>query len=66
MAKHLSGEMRTKIEIMLRQGHTGYEIAYATGVSESTICKIRKKLQEQGWESLWHPVRGGFVSSGIY
>lgn len=66
MAKRISGEKRTMIETMLKQGRTGYEIAYETGVSEATICRIRKNLQEHGWTALWHPVYGGFVSTGIY
>ena len=58
--KKISVEKKEEVKMILRSGLVGYEVAEKTGVSISTVNKIRKELQREGFD-IWH--RGGVVSS---
>lgn len=60
----ISVEKKARIMSMLKSGYRGYEIAEATGVSEATITKYRKQLQNDGYQ-IWH-THGGVVASSMY
>lgn len=59
----ITAETREQIESMLKSGMTGADIAYATGCSQATICKIRKQVEASGY-NLWH--KGGALSAYAY
>lgn len=58
--KKISVEKKEEVKMILRSGLVGYEVAEKAGVSISTVNKIRKELQREGFD-IWH--RGGVVSS---
>lgn len=58
--KKISVEKKEEVKMVLRSGLVGYEVAEQTGVSISTVNKIRKELEQSGFD-IWH--RGGVVSS---
>ena len=60
----ISADTKKKIVSMLVHGARGYEIAEATGVSTRTVTKIRKELQDDGYQ-IWH-THGGVVASSMY
>lgn len=59
----MNDELKNTIVTMLKSGMTGCDIAYATGVSQSAICKIRKQVEASGY-NLWH--KGGALSAYAY
>jgi len=60
--KKLSEEKKFEIIQALRCGLTGEQIKDQTGVSLSTICKIRKEEEREGFD-IWHV--GGKLSSFV-
>ena len=60
----ISAITKEKIKSMLVHGARGYEIAEATGVSTTTVTKIRKELQDEGYQ-IWH-THGGVVAGSMY
>lgn len=56
--------VKETIYSMLRAGSYGWMIQEATGVSLSTINKLRKEVMAAGYEHVYHP-RGGQVSRYI-
>lgn len=62
--RKINQETIDKVRALLKCGLTGYEVAEKAGVSVSTVTKLRKGLQEQGFQ-IWHP-NGGVVSSRMF
>lgn len=62
MAKKISAENVFRIEQMLKQGLTGDQVADKAGVSISTVTKVRKTMEEKGFD-IWH--KPGVVSKKI-
>ena len=62
MPKIISEQTKLQIRAMLTRGIVGDEIADKTGVSVSTVSKIRKEVELEGHD-LWH--RPGKISRSI-
>ena len=57
--KRIPEEIREKVKMKIRTGLTGYEVADECGVSESFVNKMRRELEQEGFD-IWH--RPGVVS----
>ena len=57
----ITADKRNEVKNLLMNGFRGYEIAEKTGISEASVTKIRKELQDDGFQ-IWH-THGGRVSS---
>lgn len=62
MKRIITEETIERIRMLLKAGKTGLDISDQTGVSISTICRIRKELEREGFD-IWHV--GGAVSRYI-
>lgn len=60
--KRITEEKKQEIRRVLETSATGYETAEKCGVSISTVNKVRKELEREGFD-IWH--KGGLVSSWI-
>lgn len=60
--KRITEAMKEEIRMLLKTGKTGLDISDQTGVSQATICKIRKEMEREGFD-IWHV--GGAVSRYI-
>ena len=63
--RRITEAVELTIESMLRSGKVTCEIASDLNVSTATVQRIRNKLKDNGWGTLWHPDRPGVVSRGI-
>lgn len=61
----MTEEILNQMRVMLLQGRVGCDIAYEFGCSLATVSKVRKSLQAEGWERLWHNNQGGVISASI-
>lgn len=50
--KRIPKEVIERIKTLLKMKVEGYRIAEETGVSESTVNKIRKELKKNGYSNL--------------
>ena len=60
--KRITMDKIDQIKGMLRRGMTGGDVADQAGVSISTVCKVRKEMEEKGFD-IWH--KPGVVSKKI-
>lgn len=60
--KRMTAEEKNWIKALLKSGLIGAEVAEKTGRSIATVTKIRKEIQEEGFDT-WH--RGGMIASSI-
>lgn len=60
--KKISVEKKEQVKALLKTSMTGYEVAEIAEVSTATVNKIRKELEQQGFD-IWH--KAGVVSSWI-
>lgn len=60
--KKITVEEKNWIVSLLKSGLIGDEIAEKTGRSTATISKIRKEVEQEGFD-IWH--NAGIVSRGI-
>lgn len=60
--KKITVEERNWIVSLLKSGLIGDEIAERTGRSTASITKIRKEVEQEGFD-IWH--NAGIVSRGI-
>ena len=58
MRKFISEVTKETVKSMLRAGQYGWQIEEATGVSLSTINKLRKEVRKEGYEHVFHPQKG--------
>ncbi len=61
--KRISAEKKNQARSMLMTGSRGFEVAETLEISESSVNKIRKQLQDEGHQ-IWH-LSGGKVSSTL-
>lgn len=62
--KRMTAEEKNEIKRMLMHGLRGWEIEEKTGRNAPTINKIRKELQDEGFQ-IWH-TKGGVIASTLY
>ena len=51
--KKISVEKKEQVKALLKTSMTGYEVAEIAEVSTATVNKIRKELEQQGFD-IWH------------
>lgn len=57
--KKISEAKKEQIRMLLKSGKTGLDISDQVGVSQTTITKIRKEMEREGFD-IWHV--GGALS----
>lgn len=61
--KKITEDKKNDIRNALKSGMVGIEVADRTGVSISTVNKIRKELEVEGFD-IWHVP--GHISASLY